>query len=118
MKTEDLKIWPKKNKLTVINTNARSLCPKIESLIDCFEELQVDIAIVTETWYKSGPEFDQGLSKLELGAGLCSLVLNRDPNPTSGIAHGGVAITYRKNIGLFKQKDFPNPEKYEVLPAI
>lgn len=29
----------KKTKLTIINTNARSLCPKIESLLDCFEEL-------------------------------------------------------------------------------
>ena len=27
--------------LNIINTNARSLCPKIDSLIDCFEELDV-----------------------------------------------------------------------------
>ena len=25
--------------INVVNTNARSLCPKIDSLIDCFEEL-------------------------------------------------------------------------------
>ena len=38
----------KKTSLTIINTNARSLCPKIESLIDLYEELEVDIGIVTE----------------------------------------------------------------------
>ena len=25
--------------LTILNTNARSLCPKIDSLIDCMEEM-------------------------------------------------------------------------------
>ena len=39
----------KKNRLNLINTNARSLCPKIDSLLDCFEELEVDLAVVTET---------------------------------------------------------------------
>ena len=39
---------------TIVNTNARSLCPKIHSLIDCFNELEADIAIITETWLTSG----------------------------------------------------------------
>ena len=108
----------KKNTITVINTNARSLCPKIDSLVDCFSELDVDIAIITETWFRDGGELDQVCSDLELGAGLCSITLNRDPNPTTGVAHGGVAIITKKKMGKFKQYNFPNPDKFEVLPAV
>ena len=43
----------KKDNITLINTNTQSLCPKMESLIECFEELSVDIAIVTETWFRT-----------------------------------------------------------------
>ena len=108
----------KKNILTIINTNARSLRPKTDSLIDCFEELNVDIAIITETWLKDGPELDQLCSDLELGAGLCTLSLNRAANPTTGVAHGGVAIITRKCAGKFKPFDFPNPDNFEVLCAV
>ena len=36
-----------KTKITFLNTNARSLCPKIESLIDCFGELEAAFGVVT-----------------------------------------------------------------------
>ena len=39
----------------VINTNARSLCPKIDSLIDCSD---TTIAIITETWLADGKSLD------------------------------------------------------------
>ena len=35
---------------TIINGNARSLRPKIESLIDCFNETESTVGIITETW--------------------------------------------------------------------
>ena len=37
--------------LSFINTNARSLGPKIELFIDCMEEKTTDVAFITETWY-------------------------------------------------------------------
>ena len=40
---------PISNKLTFLLTNARSLSPKINSLIDYFEESEVTYAMVTET---------------------------------------------------------------------
>ena len=104
--------------MTLINTNARSLCPKIDSLIDCFQELSVDIAIITETWLKDGQDLEQNLSDLEHGAGLSLIPLNREPNPATGVAHGGVAVVYRKKVGSFKKIDFPNPHGYEVLPVV
>ena len=92
----------KKNTLTIININARSLCPKVDSLIDCFQELTVDIAVITETWLKDGPDHDKFVTDLELGAGLSVLSLNRAPNPATGVAHGGVSVIYKKKIGCFK----------------
>ena len=90
----------------------------MNSLIECFEELGVDIAIVTETWFKAGQELEQTLSDLELGSGISSIVLNRDPNPTTGVAHGGVAVLFKKSIGNFKLMPFPNPDNFEVLPVV
>ena len=47
-KDESIKSMNKQ--VNIINTNARSLCPKIDSLVDCFEELNGTVGIVTETW--------------------------------------------------------------------
>ena len=115
---DDEKSFKKKNELTIINTNARSLTPKIDSLLDCFSELEVDIAIVTETWLRDGPALTQDLRDLELGADVLTLTKNRDPHPTTGVCHGGVAIIYKKRIGRFKEIEIDNPEKYEVLVSV
>ena len=101
--------------MTIINTNARSLTPKIDSLIECFSELDVDIGIVTETWLKSGVELDLDLRDLEDGTGIAGFCLNRDPNPRTGVAHGGVAVFYKKSLGNMKVVDINNPEKFEIL---
>ena len=108
----------KKKIMTLINTNACSLTPKIESLVDCFEELDVDMAVVKETWLWDGPALTRDLEDLEDGAGLITLTLNRDPHPVMGVSHGGVAFIYKKKIGSFKKIDFHNPEKFEILPVI
>ena len=93
------------------------MCPKIDSLIDCFEELHADIAIITETWLKDGSELDLDMANLQHGAGICGLTQNCPPNQ-AGISHGGVAVLYKKKIGSFKKIDFPNPDNFEVLPVI
>ena len=50
-----------------MNANAISLCPKINSMLDCFEELSLSLGEVTETWLSDG----QGLEEdLLLGEGL------------------------------------------------
>ena len=92
----------KKNEITLINTYARSLTPKIDSLIDCFTEREVDIAVLTETWLRDGEELQANLLDLEQGAGISTLTLNRPPHPTTGVCHGGVAIMLKKTIGSFK----------------
>lgn len=78
----------RKTSINIFNTNARSLCPKISSLIDCYEELDITFGIVTETWLNDGPTLEEDLIDLEHGSGLGSIVLNRPPGPT-GSSHGG-----------------------------
>ena len=114
---QDDPVMQKKTNLTIINTNARSLCPKIDSLVDCFDELEVDIAVVTETWLKDGPELVHDLAELEQAAGIGAFTRNRAPNE-SGVAHGGVAVFFRKKLGNFKEIEISNPDNFEVLPVI
>ena len=66
--------------INIVNTNARSLCPKIDSLIDCFEELDVTLGIVTKIWLPDGTSLNQDVQDLAKGAGLDMLCLNRRPN--------------------------------------
>ena len=44
--------------ISFINTNARSLMPKIASLGDSFQELGLHFAQVTETWLQSNVDTD------------------------------------------------------------
>ena len=55
----DMKTLTKKEfKFTVINTNARSLYPKHESLVDCMNKMDAAVTVVTETWFKEGDRMD------------------------------------------------------------
>ena len=105
------------NKLPVniINTNARSLRPKIVSFIECFLSLALTYAIVTETWFSSGTALEIESERLLLGHGLGLVCLNR---PTSnGLSHGGVAIIYKSSAVKLSRYKFANPENFEVLPV-
>ena len=108
---------PTENKtmFTVINCNARSLCPKIESLIDCFSEVEGTIRVVTETWL-SGEQDDlkEGLS-CEHGLGF--LNKNRNEQAANGVTYGGVGILWRENGCSLKEINMNNPSNWEVLVA-
>ena len=99
---------------TLINTNARSLCPKINSLLDCFEEMNVDVAVVTETWLSDGESLQDDISDLSHGAGLGMICKNRPVN-NRGFSHGGVAIMYQTGTSNFTRVDLPNPGDFEVI---
>ena len=66
--------------LTIINTNARSLCPKMDSLIDNIKELEAHIGIVTETWLSDGCGLEEDIMNFREGTGYNMLTLNRPPN--------------------------------------
>ena len=103
--------------LTVINANARSLCPKIESFITCMEETESSIAIVTEMWFRDSPELASDLADLKGKAGISMLTLNREPNAL-GVSHGGVAIAYNQNKCTVTEIKLTNVAGWEVLAAV
>ena len=105
-----------KTNFTIINTNARSLRPKIASFIDCFLETSATFGVVTETWFSDGNKLDMQVENLLLGSGINALTLNRPPG-NAGYSHGGVAIMSRSSTTKMKPYSFPNPDNFEVLPV-
>ena len=65
---------------TIINANARSLCPKIVSLLDCLEELKVGVGIVTETWMADRATLEDDVDDLVQCSGYGMLYKKRCPN--------------------------------------
>ena len=101
-------------KFAVINANARSLGPKIESLADCIYEVSADVAIVTETWLQNG-SVENTTVDLAGEHGLDIFSLTKQNISSNGRQYGGVAITTRASRTTFKKVDIPNPEHFEVL---
>ena len=93
MERENDVIDTKNLQFNLINTNARSLCPKVNSLLDCFDEMGVSLAVITETWLADGQGLDEDVDDLLEGAGLGMLYRNRPPG-RRGTSHGGVAVLY------------------------
>ena len=106
-----------KTSINVINTNARSLRPKIASFVRCFANLTLTFAIISETWLAGGSRLERESEDLLLGHGLSIHYLNRAPS-ANGVAHGGVAIVSRHSTTKAASLPFPNPDCFEVLPVI
>ena len=108
---------PKENKplLTILNCNARSLCPKIESLIDCFNETDCTVAIITETWLRGGKEQEDVRELLEEGNDLSFITKNRPEPAANGVHYGGVAAVWRNSRCSMKEVSIVNPNNYEIL---
>ena len=102
--------------INIINSNARSLRPKVNSLIDCMKELSATFAVITETWFANGSALELETENLLLGSGIDMLVRNREPTP-GGLSHGGVAVLSFANRTKMKIYPFANPDNYEVLPV-
>ena len=100
--------------MTIINTNTRSICPIINSVVEAFDELEASFGVFTETWLSDGPELQDKIDDLSHGSGIGMLTCNREKNDM-GFSHGGVAILYRESICTFKAVAFPNPESFEVV---
>ena len=103
--------------ISVINTNARSLCPKIESLIDCMEEMEGTVGIITETWLADGESLERDIQDLAKGAGLGMICRNRGPG-VRGVSHGGVAIVSSLSNCTLQKVELPNPDNFEVLVTL
>ena len=96
-------------------TNARSLVPKCESLIDYFRDLDLALAIVCETWFHKGDTLENFQTKLRSEENIC--FLNRMRRKTGrNNPGGGVSIAYNESKVVLA--DFPITRgKYEIICA-
>ena len=59
-------------------TNARSLMPKMDSMVDAFRSLDLNFASITETWFKGGKALSNKLTEVEGSSGIRILHKSRD----------------------------------------
>ena len=98
------------NDFNFVLANARSLKPKIISLVDTLEEISGHIAVVTETWLKPTPQTESLLTDAENLTGYGFLRKDRCEN-NSEARGGGVAIVYKKaDLQMTKLKVVGNHE--------
>ena len=113
--TDNAYLSKKMTEFTVINTNSRSLCPKIDSLVDCMTELEAGVAIVTETWFREGPELEALREKLMEEDNIGIITENRKAEAINGVTYGGVALLWRQAEGSFKKIAISNPDSFEIV---
>ena len=63
--------------LNIVNANARSLNNKIESMVEVFEEFDVSVAVISETWFEDGKRLEREINDLENGEDLSIVARNR-----------------------------------------
>ena len=109
------------NELRILLANARSLSPKIKSLVENFELLNLNAALITESWLSNGKTLQNDLFDLEHGTGLAMICKNRN-NRTRVVSRtgggpkrgGGVAIVFHKHRMNLREQKIP-ANKYEMV---
>ena len=87
--------------LNLACTNARSIVEKVDALVTLFEENDLSLAIITETWLSQKKCSKRSLDDLVDGANISFIRKDR------GTRGGGVAICY--NGTKIKMSSFPVP---------
>ena len=102
----------------VLVTNARSLSPKIESLINAFTEHDIDVALVSESWLKDGSVLNRDVIDLEHGTNLKIIYKNRPKNSVGARkVGGGVSIIFNKDTCNLKERKIVG-NKFELVVAV
>ena len=101
--------------ISFLLTNARSLTPKIGSLIEYFDERDLTFALVTETWFTSGRATENNIADLSVGVEIATI--NKNRHHTVKKRGGGVALLYHKQRCSFKERKIKG-NKYEIVCAI
>ena len=55
--------------VTLINTNIMSICPKVNSLVECLDEVDAAFGVITETWLSDGEGLQEKMDDLSAGSG-------------------------------------------------
>ena len=98
-------------------TNARSLEPKMGSLLDAFQSLNLHFASVTETWYRGGKDLASHFNDVEGSAGIRVIHKSRDGRLKS--RGGGVAFAFDTASCNFKRRQMKHlTRNHEVICAV
>ena len=98
--------------VTFVTANARSIISKTQSMIDLFEDLELQFMLINETWLSGGESLENQITDLDVGAGIG--FLHKSRRDRNG---GGVAIAYRKNGVTFKKIALKR-NNFEVVAGI
>ena len=108
------------NQLGTVNfivTNARSLLPKINSLVDYMTELDLHFALITETWFRDGEEMERIRVDLREGESLEIKYKNRQTTRNGRVINGGgVAIIHDPDKISLKEHKI-RKTNYEIITA-
>ena len=104
--------------LSFINTNARSLLPKLDSLCDCLFEKSCDFALVTETWLQDNRMTDERLTDCTNKYAVGIISRNRTICAANNRQYGGVSIIYRRKTTSLAAFPLVNPSEHEVVAAV
>ena len=85
--------------------------------MDCIEETEAAVAVVTETWYKEGGRLEEEKEYIAETAGLEMVTKNRQALE-NGVAYGGVAVLWKSNAIKFKEIEMKNPDTFEILACV
>ena len=97
-------------------TNARSLIPKLDSMVDAFGSLELNFASVTETWFKGGKALKDRLVDLEGQSGI--RILHRSRDGRTKKTGGGVAIAFNISTCNLKTRELKHiGREFEVMCA-
>ena len=105
-----------KDNVRFMLTNARSLKPKILSMIDAFTSLDLHFAAITETWFRSRAALRDSLEDIKCLTGIKILHKSRDGR--SRRVPGGVAFAFDSKTCNFKQRTLRAGRKFEMLCAV
>ena len=88
-----------KASFNILLANARSLLPKIDSLVDSFRNLDLSCAIITESWLRPGIKLEEEIEDFEWVERL--KVIHKSRKTRAGrTAGGGVAIVLNTLLSL------------------
>ena len=97
-------------------TNARSLLPKTGALVDAFDSLNLDVACVTETWFKPGRDLLARLDDLEGEYGI--KVVHRSRDGRSRRAAEGVVVAFRTGACNLRKRDLKSRKEGQEIICV
>ena len=98
--------------MKVLLINARSLSPKLYSMVDTMHEINAHIALVTETWFKDMKYVEEQLENMKNALEFACIRKDREGVRTGG----GVAIIYKT--GDLGMQQIRSSTRSEIVAAV